>query len=230
MGHLIVISSGKSISLEGLTPKKSLSEVMKNVNHEELLDKVLIVLLDKRGSMSYSMGRDTKIAMAWKILKADLMPNMTGWAYGLLTFGGWNDTHWEVYPCRDTKALMLLSNPNAEGGTPMGKALGTVWSWVSTHATSARFILLSDGCPTDVSGDEILEIARTYHTNIPIDIVGIGHASNGYSGFAEYDPEFLRELSRITGGIFSEVGTVKQLTNTILKLSPTNRPLLGTVN
>ena len=226
MEHSIITSTGKSISLEGLTSKKSLSEVMKNVSHEEQLDKVLIVLLDKSGSMSYSMETGTKIAVAWSILQHDLMPNMTGWAYGLLSFGGFNDAHWEVYPCKDTRALMALSNPSAEGGTPMGKALRTTWSWATTHAKSARFILLSDGCPTDLTTFEVLELAKT-HKNVPIDTVGIGYAQKTY--FAEYDSEFLRELSRITGGIFSEVGTVKQLANTISSLSPTNRPLLGVI-
>ena len=104
----------------------------------------------------------------------------------------------------------------------MGEALKTAWLWTIENAKQARFILLTDGMPTDMTREEILNMAKE-HPNIPIDTVGIG------SGTFSYDPEFLKNLSRITGGMFSEAGSVKMLAETIKKLSPAERPLLGTV-
>ena len=60
-------------------------------------------------------------------------------------------------------------------------------------------------------------------SGIPIDTVGIG------AGSTWYDPELLRKISEITGGIFCEVDNVEALAKTILQLAPTNRPLLGTI-
>jgi len=45
----------------------------------------------------------------------------------------------------------------------------------------------------------------------------------------DYDPEFLKSLSSITGGMFCETDTVKLLADTIKQLSPAERPLLGTI-
>ncbi len=214
--------NGKSVSLEGLTSRKPLSEVLNGVKGSERLEKVLIVILDKSGSMSGSMESGTKMTIAWNILKNELMPNMIGWSYGLLIFGGWDNVDWKIYPCSDTNALTVVNEPLPDGGTPMLHALETAWSWSQQHCKAARFILMSDGCP-DSSTNGILYIANE-HKNIPIDTIGIGYQS------FEYDPIFLRQLSSITGGMFSEAGTVKQLANTILSLSPKNRLLLGTIN
>ncbi len=222
MAHSITVSTGKTISLEGLTSRKPLSELLTDTKITERLDKVLIVLLDRSGSMFDSMDSGTKISVAWKVLQNELMPNMIGWAYGLLTFGGWNQVDWKIYPCTDANALTVVREPSPDGGTPMRHALDVAWDWSKEHCKAARFILLSDGCPTDSTTTQILWLAEN-HKSIPIDTVGIGYKS------FEYDPEFLRQLSAITGGIFTEVGTVKELANTILKLSPSNRPLLGTV-
>ena len=219
----IILSNGKVATLEGLKPKKSLSELLQGVKGFERVDKALIVLLDTSGSMCDNMETSTKIKVAWNILKNDLMPNMAGWNYGVLTFGGFQNITWEVYPCQDTHALVVLNTPQANGSTPMRQALEMAWDWVRRHAKQARFILLSDGVPTDSPTEEILRLAKENRT-VPIDTVGIG-SPNTYS----YDPVFLRTLSELTGGTFVEASSVKMLANTMLKLSPMNRPLLGTV-
>jgi len=167
--------------------------------------------------MLSAMDNRKKIEVAWQVLKDDLMPNMIGWTYGVILFNDY--AYWIVYPQQDTTALAITS-PSATGRTAMGMGLRVAWQWVKTHAKEARFILLSDGMPTDMSKQEILDTAKV--NNIPIDTVGIGQGN-------DYDPIFLQSLSSITGGIFSEASSVKLLSETILKLSPSQRPLLGEV-
>lgn len=225
----ITLSNGKPVPSErltGLKPKKSVNELLKaqGIRGQERVDKVLLILLDASGSMHDPMENSTKIDVAWRILKDELMPNMANWTYGILKFQGWEEATWEVYPCQDTQALVVTSTPYASGSTPMRQALEKAWVWVKGHAKQARFILLSDGCPTDSSTEEILRLAQE-NKSIPIDTIGIGAGSI----YGEYNKEFLTELSSITGGIFSEASSVKKLATTILELSPSQRPLLGTV-
>jgi hypothetical protein len=222
----IVLHNGQTTNLEalGLKPKKSLKDMLHGVTVQEKLDKVLVVLLDGSGSMWEIFGPDSKINMAWKILRSELMPNLTGWNYGVLLFHGDQDCDWMIYPY-NMKAGLTITAPMADGSTPMMEGLNTSWRWVKEHASNARFIMLSDGEPTDSSKDEILDMAKLNKT-IPIDTVGIGTRSS-YGG---YDPTFLRKLSEITGGMFVEAYSVKVLSDTILTLAPSNRPLLGPVH
>jgi len=206
--------------LSGLVPKKDMTTLLEGVQKVERLDKVLLVLLDGSGSMMDIMDGDTKIRLAWRVFQQELMPNMAGWAYGVILFNSKVD--WIIQPQVSTTALVSTLPPRAGGTTAMGGALQLAWYWVKTHAKEARFILLSDGLPTDLAKDHIIELASN-NRNIPVDCVGIGKGQNSY------DPVFLRNLSKTTGGVFTEVHSVKVLANTIHQLSPTNRPLLGTV-
>jgi len=224
----IVSHSGNKIVVEGLGLKarKPIADILgeKGIKIVEKFDKGLIVLLDGSGSMASNMGDVSKIQVAYDVLDHELLPNMAGWDYGILIFHGWDDTHWLSYPgLKNTSGLAL--RPKADGGTPMLKGLITAWNYARQGLKEARFILLSDGEPTDGTKAEILQHARE-HATIPIDTIGIG-TDTEYSG--GYDPIFLRELSRITGGVFTEVGSVKALSDTILKLSPMKRPVLGPV-
>jgi len=213
----LTLTNGHTVT--GVKPMKSLNELLKNVKTQERLDKVLIVLLDSSGSMSESLESSSKISLAWHVLKDELMPNMNEWNYGVVIFSEHVD--WEVYPMQDTRALAVRRMPSAGGGTSMMHTLVTAWEWVRINAKQARFILISDGVPTDSSTGAIL---NTANKSIPIDTVGIGN-----EGSYGYDKEFLQELSRITGGIFTEALSVKMLAEAILKLSPSVRPLLGEV-
>ena len=68
-----------------------------------------------------------------------------------------------------------------------------------------------DNCKTgSVCFRGVLQIGNT---DIPIDTIGIGNL-NGHN----YDPEFLRELSRITGGRFTGVDEPLKLTSVIKHL------------
>jgi len=229
--------------LTGLKEAKSTQELLQGLKAKERVDKVLLILLDCSGSMSESIHtmpsqsiphqtrplqpapnqsdpNQSKIEVAWYVFQTQLMPNMAGWTYGVLLFG--EGVYWEVMPTVDTKALVSRNAPAPMGSTPMGKALQQAWSWVQGNARQARFIVLSDGQPNDMSKEAILEMAKG-NASIPIDTIGIG------SGSWDYDPMFLQNLSNITGGIFTEASSVQLLADTIKKLSPIERPLLGTV-
>jgi len=222
MGKDITLHNGNSITAEqlGIKPRKPLKDILKGVKTIDRIDKVLIIILDGSGSMLDAMGNSPKIKVAWGVLRTELMPNIAGWTYGVILFHGFGEADWIVRPSQDTKALMVILNPVADGDTPMGKALTDAWNWVKSNARQARFILLSDGMPTDITETAILDLAEKNST-IPIDTVGIG------AGSYSYNPAFLSELSRITGGMFVEAGSVKMLAETILSLAPANRPLLG---
>lgn len=247
----ITLSTGKEISKDrldafGLKPKKSISEILaehkvQNIHvsvpvstNKEPMDKVLLVLLDCSGSMESTMGSKTKMTVAWDVLQKTLMPNMAGLNYGVILFGGSyfdNRVTWGVHPCSNTNALVVMRPPQPDGGTPMLEALDMAWDWVKQNVNLARFILISDGCPNEPT-KTILQFAKDNKT-IPIDTVGIGSYERFDGPFgrmsSEYDREFLMELSRITGGIFTEAKNAKQLATTIQQLSPAQRLLLGTV-
>ena len=222
---------GKPINIESSTKStKPLSEVLKGLRNINIPTKdintnvnssngVLIVLLDTSSSMCARFETSTRIKIANEVLRLQLIPNMLDWQYGIIKFGGMPS--WYVLPTVSKNALVI--DAPAIGGTAMLGGLKMAWEWIHKNNKGARIILISDGEPTDAGKQAILETV-SINNNIPIDTVGIGDAKTMYSG---YDLQFLRELSRITGGIFCEAHSVKQLADSIFKLSPVERPLLG---
>lgn len=216
-----MVSDSNKLILQNLNVKPiNPLHALKNLKHEEKVEKVLIVLVDRSGSMGEMFEAGNKIEVAWKAFKTELMPRMNNWAYGVLLFDSRVD--WAVLPSLNTNALVNMNTPSLGGSTSMHDALMQARQWTKTHAKQARFILLTDGMPNDATTQDIIDESGT---DIPIDTIGIGKGLDDYS----YDPDFLRELSRKTGGIFVEVSSTKMLTDTIEKLSPAKRPLLGTV-
>lgn len=211
-----------TVRLNGLTKKPSAKELLKNTGiiPQQKIDKILIILLDGSSSMHMHMEGQRKDDVAWKVFSNDLAPNLSGWTYGILIFD--DRAWWKILPTNDPTVLSI-SKSFTDGETSMGLGLQVAWQWTQSNAKQARFIMLTDGEPTDMGKSSILTMVELNKT-IPIDTVGIGKGTMGY------DPDFLREISRITGGIFVEVGTIKLLAETILRLSPSNRPLLGLVS
>ena len=99
-----------------------------------------------------------------------------------------------------------IAKIHATGSTAMLQALEEVWAHSYKH-----IILGSDGHPD--SGAEPILSAATRHADIPIDTIGIGESGGG-----GYDPEFLRELARITGGRFTDCGEAIRLTSIVQSL------------
>lgn len=205
--------------LSGLRTGQTTKDLLQGLREQEKVDKALLVLLDTSGSMNDALEMDRKIDAAWQVFRSQLMPNMAMWNHGIVGFN--NEAYWISYPMQTTQ--LATQAPYATGSTSMGQALHFAWIWIKGHAKEARIVLLSDGMPTDISKANILDMARE-NSGIPIDTVGIG------DGTFTYDPIFLQELSRITGGMFQGVSSVAQLIDTVKKLSPQERPLLGTVH
>jgi len=109
----------------------------------------------------------------------------------------------EIYDVQETDFNML----SPTGGTRMLEALRETWDQHPRH-----IILITDGEPTDASPKDILYAAGN-HTNVPIDTIGISEADR-----RGYDPVFLAELARITGGKFTDCGQPIQLTAIIQTL------------
>jgi len=212
---------------------KSLSEILKGIRKvgqpENDVDininvnsnnGVLIVLLDTSSSMAARFETSTRIDTATSVLRSQLIPNMLNWKYGIIKFGG--EPKWYVNIKDAKNNSSLLVGAVAHGSTYLMSGLRMAWNWIKNQDKGVRIILISDGEPTDASKEMILELSKI-NSSIPIDTVGIGDNKMLYG----YDPVFLRELSRITGGIFCEAHSIKQLSNVIFKLSPAERPLLG---
>ena len=115
-----------------------------------------------------------------------------------------------------------IAGLQTQGGTNMLLALNTCWDEQFKH-----MILMTDGQPTGSSKEDIL-IACAQHKDIPIDTIGIGDIGGG-----GYDPDFLREIARITGGRFTDCGEPIRLTAMVQDLlehrpdSLLNAPLSG---
>ena len=212
----------KNVKILGnLRQVNSTKSLLKDLKSPEKVDKLLLILLDTSGSMAEAMGNSSKISVAWKVFHDKLLPNMAGWSYGIIRFG--DSAQWESHPTSNTTALKRMT-PHAAGMTALGQALKIAWEWSRSYAKEARFIVLSDGRPNDMNPDDIINMVMECNS-IPIDTVGIGSGSS-----SSYDPIFLRTISELTRGIFSEANSVQLLSDTIKKLSPAERPLLGKPN
>lgn len=204
--------------LEGLKVASSTKDLLQGLRQQERLDKVLLVLLDTSGSMAEMMETSSKIEVAWQVFHSQLVPNIGNWHYGIVGFN--YEAYWIAHTLQSTSLSKIA--PDTAGSTSMGQALQLAWKWINDYAKYARIILFSDGLPTDMTKEAMLDMAKQ-NSNIPVDTVGIG------SGSYSYDPTFLRMLSHITGGVFQQAGSVAQLVDTVKLLSPEARPLLGKV-
>lgn len=195
---------------------------------EPKADKALVVMLDCSGSMT------SKIAVAWEAFKNHLAPNLGATHLGVLLFPSEEDLRdfqWCFRP-QASPQLEQYSCPVVRGGTPMLPTLKEGWAWLKGHAEMGRIILITDGLPNEGgTPEEVLREAPGH--GVPIDCVGVpgtGYRVGGnltYPSFGEYDPEFLRELSRLTGGEFTEVTEIENLAEVLKSLSPAVRPSLG---
>lgn len=83
-----------------------------------------------------------------------------------------------------------------DGSTVMGKALIVAWDM-----ETEKIILITDGQPTDMSKEKVLEKAKEY-SYVPIHIIGIGEPGEGKE---DLDEMFLRRLAGITGGSYTRL-------------------------
>jgi hypothetical protein len=220
-------------SLEGLkkieSPLEALSKVNNSLSNTENVDKILIIILDLSGSMSGELSSGvSKIDALWNSVQKNLAPKLSGLSYGIIGFGiigqsRQDSVAWVISPTNDPKRILEHKKPVALGSTPMLMGLKMAWNYATDHVNKSRFILISDGIPTDAGTCEILGNCER-NNKIPIDTIGIGEL-----GSYGYDEHFLREISRLTGGIFSPVNSIYDISDTITMLAPSNRLLLGTI-
>jgi Ca-activated chloride channel family protein len=115
-----------------------------------------------------------------------------------------------------------LENLQADGGTATGDALNTALDRLEARRgkdgkrAPAAVILLSDGKTTEGS-DPLAAAERAKQLGIPVSTVALGTdggtvlAPNGEQVPVPPDPETLREISRITGGTFTETADAGKL-------------------
>lgn len=142
---------------------------------------------------------------------------------GILAFGvdEGNGVQWQLPPTNEVE-LGFLKEPMPQGETPLLPALHKAWDWLKRRALRGRIIVISDGMPNQGGGpDEVLNEAPNH--GVPIDCIGVGKGESFFS----YDPTFLRRLTELTGGCFTEVSEVQKLAEAIKALSLAERPLLG---
>jgi len=122
------------------------------------------------------------------------------WQAGISCIG-FESEIWQI----DQSDIAHLDNM---GSTHMLAGLEEAWTTKPHH-----MVLMTDGHPTDANEDDILARVRV-HKDIPIDTVGIGDKGSVRS----YRPEFLRQISDITGGRFFDIGDPIKLTSTLQHL------------
>jgi len=122
-------------------------------------------------------------------------------------------------PTANAKLLIsTVKTMRARGMTPMYEALKLAYD--KTRGQKVRFILMSDGQPNDCIENDIFKLVTK--KEVVIDTIGIGDPSSG-----NYDPDFLKEVARLTGGIYTEVHDYKQFMKELYKLSPAERKAIG---
>ena len=107
----------------------------------------------------------------------------------------------------ELEAQSDIGTLTARGGTQMLEALEEAWNTPNL----TQIVLMSDGQP-DRGPEAILEAAK-HHLDTPIDTVGIGD-----QGKLDFNPEFLQELARLTGGRYYDCSEPIHLTATVQAL------------
>ena len=112
---------------------------------------------------------------------------------------------------RNKKMLLLTARGvQASGGTPMAEAMADVLGTISL----TRAIIISDGCAD--SPTECTDIAQGYADNeTPIDCIHIGKSSHG--------EDLLKEIARLTGGIYIKFTDVTSFSKAFSYLTPAKR-------
>lgn len=101
------------------------------------------------------------------------------------------------------------------GGTPMAEAMMDMLS----NEPITRGVIVSDGEP-DCHGSEVTQIAQDYKdAGIPIDCVHIGDSESGEG--------ILRNIAKITGGIYIKFTNVQNFAKNFKYLTPRYRALLA---
>jgi Ca-activated chloride channel family protein len=193
------------------------------------VEKAAVVLVtDESGSMSATDVAPSRLAAAQSAAQTflDRVPDKL-----LVGFVGFSSqTNEVVEPTLEhDQVRAALRGLRADGATATGDALGAALDRLEARRgkdgrrAPAAVILLSDGARTEGS-DPLVAAERAKRLGIPVSTVALGTADgtltapNGQVLAVPPDPATLQEVSRITGGTFTEAADADQLDGVYKKL------------
>jgi Ca-activated chloride channel homolog len=188
----------------------------------------VMLVTDESGSMSATDVDPSRLSAARSAAETflDRVPKKL-----LVGFVGFSSqTNAVVEPTLDhDRVRSALQSLQADGGTATGDALDAALDRLAARRgrdgkrAPAAVILLSDGKRTEGS-DPLNAAQRAKQLGIPVSTVALGTADGIVQGpqgqvlSVPPDPETLQEISRITGGTFTEAADASQLDGVYKKL------------
>ena len=193
------------------------------------VEKASVVLVtDESGSMSATDVDPSRLAAAQSAARKFLGRVPHSLLVGFVGFSSQTNTVVEPTTDRD-RVKAALDTLDADGGTATGDALSAALGRLAARRgkdgkrAPAAVILLSDGKRTEGS-DPLAAAQRAKQLGIPVSTVALGTAEGTVPGqFGEPiavppDPETLQEISRITGGTFTQTADAGRLDDVYKKL------------
>jgi Ca-activated chloride channel family protein len=188
----------------------------------------VMLVTDESGSMSATDVNPSRLAAAQSAADAFLDKAPKSLLVGFVGFS--SQTNAVVEPTLDrSQVRSALDNLQADGGTASGDALSAAIDRLAARrgkdgkTAPAAVILLSDGARTE--GSDPLDAARrAKQLGITVSTVALGTAEGTVNGplgqvlSVPPDPATLQEISRITGGQFTETADAGQLEGVYKKL------------
>lgn len=178
-------------------------------------ESAVFYLLDTSGSMERQFPDKKifiKITVAKEIISKIINNYSENHLLGLISFG--NDAK-VICELSSSKYILLqsLGMLKTDGVTSMNTALNLSYDRLMDRDIPVRSILITDGMQTDSSDEELISTARKFReNNIIIDCIFIN----------DFDTKnnVMKELCRITNGVFFEVSTCNDFLNKMIEISP----------
>jgi Ca-activated chloride channel family protein len=188
----------------------------------------VMLVTDESGSMSATDVDPSRLAAAQSAADSFLDKAPKKLLVGFVGFS--SQTNAVVEPTLDRDQVRsALQSLQADGGTATGDALGAALDRLAARRgkdgkqAPAAVILLSDGKRTEGS-DPLAAAQRAKQLGIPVSTVALGTSDGIVQGpqgqvlSVPPDPGTLQEISRITGGTFTETADASQLEGVYKKL------------
>jgi Ca-activated chloride channel homolog len=188
----------------------------------------VMLVTDESGSMSATDVDPSRLTAAQSAANAFLKKAPKSLLVGFVGFS--SQTNAVVEPTLDrSQVRSALDSLQADGGTASGDALGAAIDRLAARrgkdgkTAPAAVILLSDGARTEGS-DPLAAAQRAKQLGITVSTVALGTADgtvNGPQGqvlSVPPDPATLQEISRVTGGTFTETADAGRLEGVYKKL------------
>ena len=188
----------------------------------------VMLVTDESGSMSATDVDPSRLAAARSAAESFLDKVPKKLLVGFVGFS--SQTNAVVEPTLDhDQVRSALQSLQADGGTATGDALDAALDRLAARRgkdgrrAPAAVILLSNGARTEGS-DPLAAAQRARQLGIPVSTVALGTADGIVQGphgqvlSVPPDPETLREISRITGGTFTQAADASQLDSVYKKL------------